>query len=102
MKFKYFNNQLIAKYKICIKKYKCDSCKILKEYNRSITYFKNKKCDVYIYSEKHCQYIIEKYFVNNLKKNRKHVDCKNLLLKYSSDGKYSDFINYCNISSQLI
>lgn len=40
IKAKCFNYQLIAKYKICIKKHKYNLCKVPKNYKRSIIYSK--------------------------------------------------------------
>lgn len=47
IKPKYFNCQLVAEYNICVKRHKCDLCKVPKEYNGSITCSKNRKCDTY-------------------------------------------------------
>ena len=41
VKSKYFNYQLVAKCKICVKGYKCDLYKVLKEKSGLITFSKN-------------------------------------------------------------
>lgn len=93
IKLKYFICQFIIKYKFYIKKHKYDKCKFLNEYNMSITYSKNWKWDVYALWEKHCHYIIKKYYINCIRKKGKYIDYKNLLSKCMGDNNYFYFIN---------
>lgn len=90
---KFFNCHLVAKCKIYIKKQKYDSCKVSKKHSESITCSKNRKCNVYTLCENPSQYMIEKYYINCTGKKEKCVGCENLLPKYISDSKYSNFIN---------
>lgn len=81
------------KCKIYIKGHKCDSCKVSKQYNRSINCFKNRKCDVYAICKKYCQYIIKIYCANYTERREKCVNCKDLPLKCINNGNYFNLIN---------
>lgn len=93
VKPKCFNCQLVAECKICVKRHKCDTCKVPNEHSGSITCFKNRKCDAYALREERCQCVTKKCCTNCTEKKGKCVDCEDLPPKYISDGNYSYFIN---------
>lgn len=47
LKSKYFNCQVIPEWKISIKRYKCELCKILRQYSGMAIYIKNQRYDTY-------------------------------------------------------
>ena len=93
VKPKCFNCQLVAKCKICVRRHKCDLCKVPKEHSGSISCSQNRKCDAYALRKKHCQCVTKKYCTNCIGKKEKCVDCKDLPSKCIIDGNYSLSIN---------
>lgn len=78
----------MANCKNCIKGYRYDIYKALKNYSLS-NYLKIQKCNLYVYQEIICQYIIKKYYATYLVKKGKCIDCENLSHpKCTSNYKY--------------
>lgn len=61
-KAKCFNCKIMANCKICIKNHQCNICKLPKNHG-FFHCFKKWKCDLCLYQESICQYIIKKYYV---------------------------------------
>lgn len=89
LKLKCFNYQTLAKYKIYIKKHKCELCKTQKQYNRIITHKKNQKYDICAQQKKICQCMEKKYYTTYTIKKEKFVDCKELLSKCTTNSNFS-------------
>lgn len=89
VKLKCFNCQIVIECKIYIKKHKYNIYKVLKKYNRFITYSKNWKCNTYTLQKEYYQYVIKKYYINCIRKKGKCIDYKDLPSKYISNNNYS-------------
>lgn len=66
---------------------------VLKQYNKSIIYFKNWKYNIYVFYKKSYQYIIKIYYADYKRKKKKYLEVKNLLSKYINDDNYFNSIN---------
>ena len=91
---KCFNRQVVAECKICVKRHKCELCKILRQHNRTITYTKNRKYDVCAHREENCQYVGKEYYTTYTIKKRKCADCKELSSQCTTNGNSFLIINY--------
>ncbi len=82
---KYFNCQIAADCKICVKSHKCDLCNVHR--NHSVpNCSKNWQCNFYSFREEHCQRDSKKYCATSSIKKGKCADFEHLPLKYTSDG----------------
>lgn len=101
MKLKYFNCEVITNSKIYIKDHKYEIYKVLKNHN-SISYSKDKKCDVYVYWKSSCKCVTKKYYATYLVKKEKYLNCKNLPPKCTSNNKFFLFYYLLIIKYWLI
>ena len=83
---KYFNCQVVADCKICVKGHKCDLCKTSKQYSGSTTCTKNRKCDVCTLREENCQCVTKKYCSTYSVRKGKCIDYEDLPPKCINDG----------------
>lgn len=60
LKPKCFNCQVAAECKICVKRHKCELCKIPRQYSGAATCTKNRRCDAYAYREENCRRVVIK------------------------------------------
>ncbi len=78
LKPKYFYCQVAADCKIFVKGYKCDICKLPRQFS-SLSCLKNCQFDEYLYREEICQYVSTKYCAVCTVKKEKCGDCKDFL-----------------------
>ena len=94
LKPKCFNCQVAAECKICVKRHKCELCKILRQHSGTATCTKNRRYDVCANKEENCQCIEKKYCNTCAIKKGKCADCKELSPKCTTNGNFFLIINY--------
>lgn len=85
LKLKYFNCQVAANDKICVKGHKCDTYKIFCLCS-SLNCWKNWQYDIYIYKDEIGQYMSKKYYIIQKRK------CKSYDNLSSKNGNILKFI----------